>query len=205
MSTPLTIKRITGNDGNLEAHLEDLARLRIEVFRAFPYLYDGSLAYEMSYLETYKACPESIVVLVLDGEKVVGATTGLPLDAETEEFQRPFVDAGYDPSKVFYCAESVLLPEYRGRGVYPQFFAEREGHARSLGRFDVCSFCCVERPEDHPLRPADYVPLDRIWSRFGYIKHPELRTSYSWKDVDETEESAKPMVFWMKPLTESST
>ncbi|MEN9680372.1 MAG: hypothetical protein RLZZ627_265 [Pseudomonadota bacterium] len=200
MAGTLTIKRITGSDGTLEAHLKDLAQLRIEVFRAFPYLYDGSIDYEMSYLQTYTACPESIVVLVQDGDRVVGATTGLPLDAETPEFQQPFIDAGYDPARIFYCAESVLLPAYRGRGVYPKFFEEREGHARSLGRFDTCAFCCVERPENHPLRPQDYVPLDSIWSRFGYVKHPELRTSYSWKDVDEALESVKPMVFWLKPL-----
>ncbi|MEY4685331.1 MAG: hypothetical protein RLZ25_1790 [Pseudomonadota bacterium] len=200
MSGTLTIKRITGSDGTLATHLKDLAQLRIEVFRAFPYLYDGSIEYEMSYLETYTACPESIVVLVLDGDRVVGATTGLPLDAETPEFQRPFIEAGYDPSRIFYCAESVLLPQYRGQGVYPKFFEEREGHARSMVRFDTCAFCCVERPDNHPLRPEDYVPLDRIWSRFGYVKHPELRTSYSWKDVDENQESDKPMVFWLKPL-----
>ena len=65
------------------------------------------------------------MVLVLDGDTVVGATTGLPMDAETPEFQKPFVENGFDPAKIFYCAESVLLPEYRGRGIYPKFFAER--------------------------------------------------------------------------------
>ena len=202
MSESLTILRLTGSDPELRAFLPDLARLRIEVFRDFPYLYDGTVEYEEKYLETYTECPESIVVLVLDGEKAVGATTGLPMDAETEEFRKPFVEAGHDPARIFYCAESVLLPAYRGRGVYPQFFAEREGHARALGRFDLCTFCCVQRREDHPLRPADYVPLDRIWSKFGYVKHPELTTTYDWKDVDTAEETAKPMVFWLKSLRE---
>ena len=202
MSDSLTIRRLTGSDPELRAFLPDLARLRIEVFRDFPYLYDGTVEYEEKYLETYTECPESIVVLVLDGEKAVGATTGLPMDAETEEFRKPFVEAGHDPARIFYCAESVLLPAYRGRGVYPKFFAEREGHARGLGRFDLCTFCCVQRPEDHPLRPADYVPLDRIWSKFGYVKHPELTTTYDWKDVDTAEETAKPMVFWLKSLRE---
>ena len=202
MSQSLTIRRLTGSDPELRAFLPDLARLRIEVFRDFPYLYDGTVEYEEKYLETYTECPESIVVLVLDGEKAVGATTGLPMDAETEEFRKPFVEAGHDPARIFYCAESVLLPAYRGRGVYPKFFAEREGHARALGRFDLCAFCCVQRPEDHPLRPADYVPLDRIWSKFGYVKHPELTTTYDWKDVDTAEETAKPMVFWLKSLRE---
>ena len=202
MSDSLTIRRLTGSDPELRAFLPDLARLRIEVFRDYPYLYDGTVEYEEKYLETYTDCPESIVVLVLDGDKAVGATTGLPMDAETEEFRKPFVEAGYDPSCIFYCAESVLLPAYRGRGVYPKFFAEREAHARALGRFDLCTFCCVQRPEDHPLRPADYVPLDRIWSKFGYVKHPELTTTYDWKDVDTAEETAKPMVFWLKSLRE---
>lgn len=202
MSESLTIRRLTGSDPELRAFLPDLARLRIEVFRDFPYLYDGTVEYEEKYLETYTECPESIVVLVLDGDKAVGATTGLPMDAETEEFRKPFVEVGHDPARIFYCAESVLLPAYRGRGVYPKFFAEREGHARALGRFDLCTFCCVQRPEDHPLRPADYVPLDRIWSKFGYVKHPELTTTYDWKDVDTAEETAKPMVFWLKSLRE---
>jgi GNAT superfamily N-acetyltransferase len=204
MTDSISILRFTGHDPDLKCYIPALASLRIRVFRDFPYLYDGTVEYEEKYLKTYTDCAESVVVLVLDGDKVVGATTGLPMDAETPEFQKPFVENGFDPSKIFYCAESVLLPEYRGRGIYPKFFAEREGHARALGRFDLVTFCCVQRPEDHPLRPADYVPLDRIWSKFGYVKHPELATTYTWKDVDETEDSEKPMVFWLKSLKEAT-
>jgi GNAT superfamily N-acetyltransferase len=204
MAEPVSIQRFTGADPGLLRYLPDLARLRIRVFRDFPYLYDGTVEYEEKYLKTYTDCADSVVVLVLDGDRVVGATTGLPMDAETPEFQQPFLENGYDPAKIFYCAESVLLPEYRGQGVYPKFFAEREGHARGLGRFELLTFCCVQRPEDHPLRPADYVPLDRIWAKFGYVKHPELATRYVWKDVDEAGESPKPMVFWLKTLKETA-
>jgi hypothetical protein len=202
MSQGLTFRRFSGSDSGLAAHLDELARLRIAVFREFPYLYDGSLAYEQQYLQTYLNEPDSIVVLVYDGDTAVGATTGIPMQAETPEFQQPFLENGHDPARIFYCAESVLLPAYRGRGVYPRFFAEREGHALSLNRFDWSCFCCVERPLDHPLRPADHVPLDRIWSKFGYTRHPELATTYAWKDLDEAEESKKPMVFWLKRLGE---
>lgn len=201
MSSLLQIRCLTGHDPELKTYLPDLARLRIRVFRDFPYLYDGSVEYEEKYLETYTGCAESIVVLVLDGEQVIGASTGLPMAAETPEFQQPFLEHDYDPGRIFYCAESVLLKEYRGRGIYPRLFAEREGHARRLGRFDMCCFCCVQRPVEHPLRPADYVPLDAVWSKFGYVKHPELATTYDWKDVDEPGETPKPMIFWLKPLT----
>ena len=204
MSDSISIQRYTGHDPELQAYLPDLARLRIQVFRDFPYLYDGNYDYEEKYLKTYTDSPESVIVLVLDGGKVVGATTGIPMEAEAPEFQQPFVDHGFEPKKIFYCGESVLLKEYRGRGIYPRFFEEREGHARALGRFDWSCFCCVQRPADHPRRPSDYAPLDRIWNKFGYAKHPELATTYSWKDLDEEEESPKPMVFWMKPLRETS-
>ena len=83
----------------------------------------------------------------------------------------------------------------------PFTFTGREGHARTIGGFDLCCFCCVQRPEDHPLRPADYAPLDPVWSKFGYVRHPELTTTYSWKDVDQADETEKPMVFWLKPLS----
>ena len=203
MTEALTIRRFNGNDPELRPFLKDLARLRMEVFHDFPYLYDGTAEYEEKYLETYTQCSDSLVVLVLDGERVVGATTGLPMTDETPEFKAPFIAAGYDPETIFYCAESVLLPAYRGRGVYPRFFEEREGHALSLGRFDLCCFCCVVRPDDHPLRPLDYAPLDRIWSKFGYQKHPELTTTYDWKDVDQALETPKTMVFWLKSFKEA--
>lgn len=184
----------------IASYIEDLARLRITVFREFPYLYDGSLAYEAEYLATYANAADSLCVLVLDGKKVVGASTALPLADETAEFRRPFLAAGRDCARVFYFGESLLLPEYRNRGLGVRFFAEREAHARRLGRFDWCAFCAVERPLDHPRRPADYQPLNAFWGRRGFRHHPELRTEYHWQDLDEQAESAKPMSFWLKEL-----
>lgn len=199
----ISIKKLSGAE--LTPYVPDLARLRITVFRDFPYLYDGTAEYEEKYLQTYLNTDESIIVLALDGDKVIGASTGLPMEHETDEFKKPFVDNGYDPARIFYCGESVLLKEYRGKGIYKEFFVGREGQARKLGRFDWCSFCCVMRPDAHPLRPADYVPLDAVWTKFGYVRHPELQTEYSWKDVDQTEDTDKPMVFWMKSIREAVT
>ncbi len=196
----IVIKHLCGPE--LEPWVPDVARLRITVFRDFPYLYDGTTEYEEKYLKTYLESPESVIILALDGDQVVVASTGLPMHDETAEFQKPFIDHGHDPAKIFYCAESVLLKEYRGKGLYKAFFTGREDHARRLGRFDWCTFCCVQRQSDHPLRPHDYVPLDAVWTRFGYVKHPELRASYDWKDVDQPQETAHEMVFWMKPLKE---
>lgn len=198
----VTFKTLRGAE--VEPWVEALAALRIAVFREFPYLYDGSLEYERKYLQTYLDSPDSIAALALHGERVVGATTGLPLADETPEFQRPFVEAGFEIARVFYCGESVLLPEYRGRGLYRAFFEARETHARAVGDFEWFAFCRVVRPHDHPRRPADYQALDPVWRRFGYAEHPALRTTYLWKDLDEPGETGKTMVFWLKAAKEGT-
>ena len=157
--------------------------------------------YEEKYLKTYVDAPDSVMVLVQDGERVVGASSGLPLKAETPNVIKPFLAHGYDPRRIFYYGESVLLPEYRGRGLGKRFFAEREVHVRGLGGFEIACFCAVQRSTDHPRRPAGYMPLDVLWNRQGFIRHPELHTTFSWRDLDEDQESPKPMVFWLKQLT----
>lgn len=181
-------------------HVEALASLRVRVFREFPYLYEGEDAYERDYLQVYVNSPRSILTLAFDGDRAVGATTALPLTDEHEEMQQPFVERGYDIARVFYLGESVLLPEYRGQGVGVKFFEAREKHARALGGFDLAAFCAVDRPENHPRRPAGYQPLNDFWTKRGYTRHPELKTAFSWKDLDEPEASPKPMTFWCKPL-----
>lgn len=180
-------------------YIADLARLRTDVFRAFPYLYEGSEAYEASYLATYAQSPESFFALALDEVRIVGASTGVPMTDASEVFRAPFIAAGLDPQKVFYFGESVLLPTYRGRGLGVRFFEEREAYARRLGRFDWCTFCAVERPGDHPLRPAGYVPLDAFWARRGYERRTDLTTMLAWQDIGDVEETEKLMTFWLKP------
>lgn len=194
----LVIQRLHG--AAIAAVVDQLAALRICVFRDFPYLYEGDEAYERRYLQTYLNSPRSLCLLVKDGDAVVGASTALPLADESREFQQPFVAAGMDLERIFYFGESVVLPAYRGRGLGVRFFAEREAHARALGGFDWCCFCAVERPADHPLRPAGYQPLDRFWQQRGFAHQPQLRTHYEWQDVGDNHPSAKAMSFWLKEI-----
>jgi GNAT superfamily N-acetyltransferase len=194
----VSIQSLSG--GAINASLPELARLRIQVFRDYPYLYEGSADYEEKYLQTHANAPDSVMVLAKDGEEVVGASSGLPLLAETPNVIEPFTARGYDPARIFYYGESVLLREYRGLGLGQRFFAERETHVRGLERFDIICFCAVERPANHPRRPPDYRPLDGLWTRQGFVRHPELRAIFSWRDLDEATESPKPMRFWLKRL-----
>ena len=193
----LSVERLHG--ASLTRYLHALASLRIAVFREFPYLYEGSHAYELDYLSRYAEAEGSSLVLARDGDRVIGAATCTPLMGQGEEVIRPFRDAGYDPAEVFYFGESVLLPAYRGRRIGHAFFDHREQAARE-GGFRIVTFCAVVRPEDHPRRPANYVPHDAFWTKRGFRRRPELSTHFSWRDLDEEQESEKTMVFWTREL-----
>jgi len=178
----------------------ELAGLRIAVFREFPYLYEGSVDYEKTYLETYVRSERSLLFAVYDGDRMVGATTCLPLRDEMPELQEPFRQAGYALDTIFYFGESLLLLEYRGQGLGHRFFDEREAHARSFRSYRLTTFCAVERPVDHPARPADYRPNNAFWQKRGYQKDPSLATTLDWPDLGEAESTPKRMLFWTKGL-----
>jgi len=194
----IDVTSLAGED--IVAVLPELARLRITVFRDWPYLYDGSLAYEQTYLAKFAAAKGAICVIARDGEAIVGASTGAPMVEHADEFGEPFRKAGYDISRIFYCGESVLLKSHRGHGLGHAFFDRREAHARQLGGFTHSTFCRVVRPDDHPLKPKDYHPLDGFWRKRGYAPVEGIVATYAWKDVDQPGETSHDMQFWMKAL-----
>ncbi|MFN3275850.1 MAG: GNAT family N-acetyltransferase [Paracoccus sp. (in: a-proteobacteria)] len=192
----VTTRVLTGEA--LAAALEDVARLRIAVFRDFPYLYDGDADYERDYLRAYQS-PGAVVVAALDGTRIVGAATGAPMSDHAADFAQAFADRPEPLDRIFYCAESVLLRDYRGHGIGHAFFDAREAHARDLGaRFSA--FCSVIRPEDHPARPADYRALDPFWRKRGYAPLPGVLAHFGWKDLGEADETEKTLQFWMRAL-----
>lgn len=182
----------------LDAALDDVARLRISVFRAFPYLYDGDLAYERTYLETYRGRERSVLVGAFDGARLVGAATGTPL-LDHPDFADAFATTTETLSGIFYCAESVLMPDYRGRGIGHAFFDAREAHARRFG-YRKSAFCAVDRAADHLLRPAGYAPLDPFWRKRGYAPLTGIKARFDWKDIDQPMSTEKTLQFWIKTL-----
>jgi len=181
---------------DIEKLIPALGELRIRVFYDFPYLYEGSTEYEENYLQIYTKNPLSIAFVVFDGEKAVGATTGMPLNAESGEIQQPFIERGLNIDEIFYFGESILLPEYRGRGLGHLFFDVREKHALENG-FLTTAFCSVVRPEDHELKPADYRSNNEFWTKRGY-QQQDYSCRMSWLDRNETQETEKELLFWIK-------
>ena len=184
-------------------HLDAVAALRIAVFRDWPYLYAGDAAYEREYLATYAQSPNSVVVLARAGDKVVGASTGIPLAEDSAEFQAPFLERGIEVAKVFYCGESVLLPAYRRRGIGHAFFDAREAHARALGGFEWTAFAAVDREDDDVRKPSGHRGNEAFWGKRGYVRQPGMTMRLHWNELDHGE-VGHTLTFWLRPLEETT-
>lgn len=181
--------------------LYELAELRIQIFFEYPYLYKGHLDYEMKYLNRYLKSSKSLFFGLWDQQQLIGATTGLPLVDEDSAFQKPFIDHKMNIENIFYFGESLLKPEYRGQKLGHLFFDKRENYAVQSLKYKTTCFCSVQRPENHPLRPANYRTHDQFWARRGYNKQRHLLAQYSWQDRNESAESTKCLEFWTQNWT----
>lgn len=194
----LEVVTLTGPD--LGAAIPELARLRIAVFAEWPYLYRGDEAYEADYLQDFAAAPDALLVAARDAGQIVGAATASPLVAQAPEVRSPFERHGLDPHRLCYFGESVLLPEWRGRGIGHAFFDHREAHARRCGAAAAC-FGAVIRGDDDPRRPQGHFALDPFWRKRGYAPVPGLTFDLAWQEHEQTDESAHALQVWLSQLS----
>lgn len=177
--------------------IDELATLRGQVFRDWPYLYDADPGYERKYLSGY-AEDGAIVVVARAGDRIVGAATGMPILRHVDNLSTALQSRYADLHAVFYCAESVLLSEYRGQGAGHHFFDQREQFAKSSG-FIHSVFCAVDRPISHPAFPPEYRPLAPFWRTRGY-QPLGITAKMAWRDIGDDGETAKTMRFWGRKL-----
>jgi GNAT superfamily N-acetyltransferase len=195
----VTVRVAPVTGAGLAEALPALARLRITVFRDFPYLYDGDEAYESAYLADFAASEGAVIVVARDGAGIVGAATAAPLGTQDAAWQHPLVAAGFDLARTFYFGESVLLDGYRGRGIGHAFFDHREAQARAHDASHA-AFCSVIRAEGHPARPEGYRPLDAFWRGRGYAPLAGVTATFDWKTVGSAEEEPHQLQYWTRAL-----
>ena len=179
--------------------LDDLATLRLEIFEEYPYLYRGRREDELAYLRTYAEKPDACAILACDGDAVIGAATGMPLIHEGQQLREAFADSDMSLDDIYYVGELLFLPAYRNRGLGQRLLAQMESRIRSFGGYRKLTCATIERPADHPLRPADYVPITRFLARTGFAQLSGVVTHFEWRETDGVKRD-HPMQFWVKEL-----
>lgn len=178
-------------------YLDDIARLRITIFREFPYLYEGSLAYEKEYLAKFSRSKESVTILAKDQEEVIGVFTGLPLHLEDETITRSIPQEKLLDS--FYFSELLLLKAYRKQGIGKNLLQQMETIIKQKSVYQRIVFASILREENHPLKPLEYYSMDNAWKKYGYSKTTDT-CQILWKEINQSEETPKTLAIWEKVL-----
>ena len=183
---------------DIQDYFQEIAQLRIEIFKEFPYLYQGSFDYERNYLCRYIEASDSLVCLVKQGDIIAGMTTAISLAQEDQDIKGQYQEQGYIPEHTCYFGESIIKKEYRNYGVGKQFFKIREEFAiENIPKLKHTTFCAVKRDHSHPLRPENYFDLSEFWSKQGYQK-TESHIKMKWKDINKDKEDYKKLMIWKK-------
>lgn len=180
-------------------YFNDIAKIRMNLFKEFPYLYEGNLNWETEYLDTYFKSNEATILLAFNEKnKVVAFSNSIPLKDESVELTEPFIKAGLNPADYLYIGEVMIYPDYRGKGIVQEFFKFHEDRARKEG-YHYTALITVDRQEKHPLKPANYRELGVVWSHFGY-KLSDLKVHMAWPQVDASEDVANVLSVWIKKI-----
>ncbi|MFZ2949700.1 MAG: GNAT family N-acetyltransferase [Desulfuromonadaceae bacterium] len=179
--------------------LDDVATLRLDIFQEYPYLYQGRREDELNYLGTYAEAPDACVILASDGSAIIGAATGMPLIHEDVQMVDAFAGTTFPLNEIYYIGELLFRPAYRNCGLGQKLLARLESHIHPLGRYHRFTCATVERPDDHPSRPHDYIPVTRFLARTGFVRLPGVTTHFIWRETDGVKRD-HPMQFWSKEL-----
>jgi GNAT superfamily N-acetyltransferase len=198
----LVVRSVVGEA--IASCLGDLAQLRATMLRDWPYLYDGDVASQAQHLQVYLESWRSIAILVSDGDRLVGASIGLPLGDADKSLRRAFIAAGRELDRTFHFGGSMLLPAYRGRGLGHRFFDERESHARALGGFELTTFRTVERAADDPRRPPFGRSVEPFLLKRGYRRCEDLAVATACNEAHSGGgQTPQKFATWSRPLERS--
>jgi GNAT superfamily N-acetyltransferase len=180
ISNPYTIKVLTQE--KMEPLLPFIATLRINIFKEYPYLYDGDFKEEMDDLEHCAQLPNNALAIAYYKDIPVGFLYGIPLIEFASHFENPVIDLfknkNLDPTTCYYFGDIIILPEHRGNHLSKELFDTLEAYAQKQG-YNSASFI-TESHDIHPLKPTNYKSLDPLWTSLKY-KKIGLTSYSSWK------------------------
>lgn len=194
-----TFDVLIGND--IIEGIDEIARLRIDIFAEYPYLYDGCVSYEVESLSKFANIKQSFMVVMKDKGHIIGLLTGLPLAHEQPAVRRPFTNSMYPLNSTFYFSEVLMYPAYRGNGFASKLFKLAEQYVSQLCTYMYIALANVVREANHLKRPSAYRPLDGMWQHFGYKPLANHICIMDWQEHGDDHETAKPLMFWIKSLS----
>lgn len=202
MKNTFDIKLIMGKE--IAHYLEVLTQMRVALFKAYPYLYFGNFDYEKKYLEEYLKEQRAVLVLAFDQNKIVGTLTGIPLMSDSSiiaDLKVKLKDQGEKPEDYYYYGEMLILPEYRGKGLYLKMYDAIDQHVRNW-RYQYTCFLTVVRDQNDPRKPENYKDPYILAEKMGF-KKTNTRIIFHWPTIQadrQVKDVNNELLMWVKKL-----
>lgn len=182
--------------------VKDITDLCIEIYREYPYLYEGTEEEYLPFIEHYTSSNNGIACLLFDNTKPIGVAIGMSMNEMREKYKQPFINARplENCNELFYLGEFLLLKDYRGKGFGKQMYLELERLVKENLNLQKICFCKIDEDVHNPLIPADYKSLDEFWRKLGFEKCDDATVIVDWRDVSAEKDSPHKLVYWLKTL-----
>lgn len=192
------VETFQGKD--IAVHSQEIVNLCNQIYREYPYFYNGDDAEYTAYLKTYSQSENAVITLAFDGDIVVGLAAGIPMTDTREFYQQTLKDHRFDLLSIFYLGEFGLHPAYKDQGIEEAMYQTIEDFARHDGRFKAVYVWELDKPADSELKPAGFLPRDDFWENLGFKKHPRLEFEILWTNIGDDVESSHRAVYSIKNL-----
>ena len=189
---------------DLKELIPEISKARLELFKEFPYLYEGTYEDELKYLNEFVNNPKSIILTVHKENKLIAFVTATAVESGfelTEAIKDLMQKQGLDTSKYFYISEMMVYPEFRSFELQNQLKKDIENYARENSYTMTC-FLSVFRENNHPLRPQDYKEISRLW-KFNKYRKTNISVKFEWNTVQKDSEAKlmnNQLDLWEKEL-----
>src|SRR3569832_104054 len=106
MTPDIKIRTLTG--AGIKTYIPSIVKVRNEVLKEYPYLRVGHKEEDTKYFKHLCQSRDSIAVVVFDGPKIVGVSTGTPLGEHPTPLQKIFLEKNFDPDEFYYFGVCTL-------------------------------------------------------------------------------------------------
>lgn len=196
LKNDLTLSTLSGSEAR--KYFQQIASMRINMFKGYPYFYEGSFDCEKEYLESYFNSTHSKVLLVLKDEQIVGFSTSIPLK-EMEVVRSAFSKKQIDTSQYLYIGETLIEEPFRTPELLRKISEFHEAQAKNTG-YSRLVCMVVKRDHSHPLRPANYRALEPVQD-LGYKLLEEIEVKQKWERTDTHQREENCLDIWTKPIS----
>lgn len=198
----VTIEIVTGRD--IANYINAIADFRINIFKEYPYLYEGNIDAEYDYLKNYLTNNQSILVIAKSQKKIIGLATGVPVMSDFPLLQGvrdEYLRRNIDPSLYYYYGEVIIDKNFRGKKIGSKLRQLMDEKIKTWNFHNVCVFTVI-REKEHALRPKNYIDMEKILEHLGF-QRSGYEIHCKWPTIinkDKVEIIENTMELWEKRI-----